>query len=145
MASVKWLTRIVVSDYPFRGCFQTVDYSYWDREFGVAVRVPITEMKVKAQIARPALHEVIPAASTYRVIGAAWTGDSQVTNVEVSRDQGRTYSPARFLTDATPHAWRLWEYVWRTPPTSGRYALMARARDAKGREQPAERDPYLGN
>ena len=31
MASVKWLTEIHVTQTPFQGFFQTLDYSYWDQ------------------------------------------------------------------------------------------------------------------
>src|SRR6476660_6914185 len=31
MASVKWLQRIIVSDRPFTGYYQTIDYAYWQR------------------------------------------------------------------------------------------------------------------
>ena len=31
MASVKWLRRIIVTDKPFNGFYQSLDYAYWDR------------------------------------------------------------------------------------------------------------------
>src|SRR5438874_9560887 len=31
MASVKWLQRIIVTDRPFAGYYQTLDYAYWKR------------------------------------------------------------------------------------------------------------------
>ena len=31
MASVKWLQRIIVTDRPFTGYYQTLDYAYWQR------------------------------------------------------------------------------------------------------------------
>lgn len=145
MASVKWLRRIVVTDRPFRGYFQGVDYGYWDHEHGMPIRVPITEMKVKAQIARPSLHEVVPANTAYRIVGAAWTGDSDVTNVEVSTDGGKTYSKATLLGEPIRHAWRFWEFAWNTPACPGTYTLMALATDARGNTQPAERNPDFDN
>ena len=62
MASVKWLQRIIVSDRPFRGYYQTFDYAYWQRRYyahwqrgeQVAELTPLTEMQIKAQIAHPA-------------------------------------------------------------------------------------------
>ena len=32
MASVKWLSRIIVAHRPFRGFFQAIDYAYWDAD-----------------------------------------------------------------------------------------------------------------
>ena len=34
MASVKWLQRIIVTDRPFTGYYQTLDYAYWQRRGG---------------------------------------------------------------------------------------------------------------
>ena len=42
------------------------------------------------------LHEVIPAGSHYRVVGAAWSGETDVNRVELSTDGGRAWQPARF-------------------------------------------------
>jgi len=41
---------------------------------GTVETLPITEMQVKALIARPGINEVIRAGEDYRVAGAAWTG-----------------------------------------------------------------------
>src|SRR5262249_7260105 len=67
MASVKWLTRIVVTDRPFQGYFQTFQYTVWERRDGQPTLVPVTEMQVKAHIARPALNEVVAAGSKNRL------------------------------------------------------------------------------
>jgi DMSO/TMAO reductase YedYZ molybdopterin-dependent catalytic subunit len=145
MASVKWLTRIVVSDQPFRGYFQTVDYAYWNEQAGMPIRVPLAEMKVKAQISRPAFHDVVPAKSEYRVVGAAWAGEPEVVIVEVSTDGGKTYSPATLLGEPIRHAWRFWEFSWKTPSSPGTYILMARATDSNGKSQPSEHDKNFGS
>jgi len=145
MASVKWLTRIIVTDGVFRGYFQTADYTYWDQRQGLPIQLlPVTELEVKAQIARPALHEVVPANSVYRMHGAAWAGESEVTKVEVSTNAGRTWEAAELLSASSRYAWCLWEYRWRTPPRVGRHIVMARATDARGHVQPMHRDPHRG-
>jgi DMSO/TMAO reductase YedYZ molybdopterin-dependent catalytic subunit len=145
VSSVKWLTRIVVTDQPFRGFFQSVDYTYWDRPYGVPIQHPITELSVKAQIARPAGQEVVPAGKPYRIFGAAWTGEADVERVEVSTDGGRSWSAARLTGKPVRHAWRLWEYDWAVPARGGRYSVIARATDSKGRQQPTERSKDLRN
>jgi len=146
MASVKWLTRIVVTDRTFRGYFQTLDYTYWERREGLPIQLlPVGEVEVKAQIARPASHEVVPVNSVYRIHGAAWTGESTVTKVEVSTDGGGAWETAQLLGPSTRFGWRLWEYHWRTPSRGGRHTIMARATDARGHVQPMERDRHRGN
>jgi DMSO/TMAO reductase YedYZ molybdopterin-dependent catalytic subunit len=140
MASVKWLTRVIVTDRPFDGFFQTFQYTYWERRHGHPSLVPITELEVKSQIARPAPFEAVPKDSTYRVRGAAWTGDSEVGRVELSTDGGRTWADATLTGASTRYAWRFWEHDWRTPARPGPAILMARATDRRGRVQPMGRD-----
>ncbi|MGI8965798.1 MAG: molybdopterin-dependent oxidoreductase, partial [Limisphaerales bacterium] len=145
MASVKWMTRIVVSDQPFRGYWQTLDYTFWESRDGVPIQLlPVTEIEVKAEIARPALYEILPINSVYRMHGAAWTGESEIALVEISVDNGKTWSAAQLLGSSIKYAWRLWEYHWRTPAEPGRCTIMARATDARGRTQPMERDAHRG-
>jgi DMSO/TMAO reductase YedYZ molybdopterin-dependent catalytic subunit len=141
MASVKWLSRITVTDKPFNGYWQTFQYSYWDRGGGKPVMRPITEMQVKSAIARPAFHERITAGNPYRVYGAAWAGESQVDKVEVSTNGGSSWKPAKLLDTPAPFAWQRWEYEWQVPPGANRYTLMSRATDQQGRTQPDKHDP----
>lgn len=145
VSSVKWLTRIVVTDQPFRGFFQSVDYTYWDRPYGVPIQRPITELSVKAQIARPIGQEVVRAGKPYRVFGAAWTGEADVERVELSTDGGRNWNAVKLLGKPTRYAWRLWEYDWAVPSRAGSATLLVRATDSKGRQQPAERSRDLRN
>ena len=100
----------------------------------------MTEIQVKAQIARPALSERVPPGKAYRVFGAAWGGESEVAIVEVSVDEGKTWAEAKLLGEAISFAWRLWEYTWEVPRAKGRYQLRARATDAMGRTQHAKHD-----
>src|SRR5213082_2243409 len=71
MASVKWLQRIIVTDRPFTGYYQTFDYAYWNRSEDGAELTPLTEMQVKAEIAKPAQGEIVLTNSNVRVHGAA--------------------------------------------------------------------------
>ena len=147
MAAVKWLNRIVVTGKPYQGYFQTIDYSYWERDSDSPTLLPITEMRVKAQIARPGFAEAVPAGKPYRVHGAAWTGGAEITRVEVSADEGATWNDATLLGDPVTDAWRLWEYEWAVPAATGDAVLMARATDSRGRTQPPrhhdDRGSYL--
>jgi DMSO/TMAO reductase YedYZ molybdopterin-dependent catalytic subunit len=145
MASVKWLRRIVVTDRPFTGFFQTLEYAYFVRRDGLPVLVPAGEMEAKSQVARPARGEVVPAGAAYRVFGAAWAGELDVEKVDVSADGGRNWAAATLLGRPVPYAWRLWEYQWRTPAQPGIHILMVRATDRRGRAQPLGHDPDRRN
>jgi DMSO/TMAO reductase YedYZ molybdopterin-dependent catalytic subunit len=139
MASVKWLTRIVLTDRPFHGYDESIDYAIWDRRYGPPSLTPVTEIGVKASIARPMAGETLPGGKDVRVHGAAWAGSADITKVEVSTDAGSHWSGARLVGNSVPFAWRLWEYDWKAP-SAGRYTLLARATDSRGRVQPMVRD-----
>jgi DMSO/TMAO reductase YedYZ molybdopterin-dependent catalytic subunit len=152
MASVKWLQRIIVTDRPFTGYYQTIDYVYWRRtEYAhwqrgeeIAELTPLTEMQVKAEIAHPAEGETLPANTSVRVHGAAWACDAEITKVELSKDGGATWNEAKLLGESNSNAWRLWEFNWQTPSQPGKHTLIARATDSLGRTQPVHRDPDRG-
>ena len=144
MASIKWVQRIIVTGEPFTGYYQTIDYAYWKRRAEVAELAPLTQMQIKAQIAKPAQSETVPANSSLRVHGAAWTSDAELTKVELSTDGGSTWNETNLLGEPKPNAWRLWEFNWQTPRTPGKQTLIARATDSLGRTQPVLRDADRG-
>ncbi|MBE7170089.1 MAG: sulfite oxidase [Williamsia sp.] len=141
MASVKWLSRIIATNRPFDGYFQSLEYAYWKRNSGLPTLTPVTTVQVKAEIARPMLHEVVASGKPYRIYGAAWSGESEVTKVEVSTDEGVSWQPAALLDKPVPFAWRLWEFTWQVSGAPGKRKLMARATDNQGNVQAPQHDP----
>jgi DMSO/TMAO reductase YedYZ molybdopterin-dependent catalytic subunit len=144
MASVKWIRRLIVTSTPFNGYYQSLDYSFWDRRGPLPSLVPLSEQQVKAEIAQPEKGASVPANSTVKVHGAAWSSDADITKVEISVDSGATWDEAQLLDDSVKNAWRLWEYNWRTPAQPGKQTLLARATDSRGRVQPFEHDADYG-
>jgi DMSO/TMAO reductase YedYZ molybdopterin-dependent catalytic subunit len=140
MASVKWLTRIIVSTQRFRGFWQSLDYSYFERRDGMPTLRPVAAMEPKAIIARPGLSEIVPAGKSFRLFGAAWAGERAVDKVEISLDGGKSWASAKLLAKAQPVQWVLWEYAWEKPER-GTASIVARATDDQGRTQPPTRDP----
>lgn len=140
MASVKWLSEILVLHEPFQGYWQTTDYGYWDEVDGIPVRRPLADMKLKSAIARPSTLEFVPNAQHYTVHGAAWSGGADVVAVEVTTDGGLTWAAANFVDPIRPYAWRRWSYEWQTPAEPGHRTLMSRAKDATGVSQPDKHD-----
>jgi DMSO/TMAO reductase YedYZ molybdopterin-dependent catalytic subunit len=86
VASVKWLTRILILTRSFQGHFQTEKYVY-DRERGTPDGTPVTRMRVRALIAHPAEGDLLPRAPT-EISGMAWAGGSSIRKVEISVDGG---------------------------------------------------------
>src|SRR5438876_3601367 len=144
MASIKWLQRVIVTDQPFTGYYQTMDYAYWERRGDIAELAPLTRMQIKAEIAKPVKGESVPAGFNVRVHGAAWTSDGEITKVELSTEGGPTWHEASLIDKSNPNAWRRWEYQWHTPSQPGKQILIARATDSRGCTQPIERDPDRG-
>ncbi|MEY2492659.1 MAG: hypothetical protein QOH24_1610 [Verrucomicrobiota bacterium] len=144
MASIKWLQRIVVTEELFEGYYQTVDYAYWQPGEAGPELVPLSQMEVKAEIARPGINEVIVSNDNYVIRGAAWTSGAEIAKVEVTTDAGARWSEAKLISDGAKDTWRFWEFDWRTPIAPGRYTVMARATDSRGRTQPDHRDANRG-
>ncbi|MGO7280278.1 sulfite oxidase [Rhizobium ruizarguesonis] len=135
MAWVKWITHITVVEQPFLGYWQARDYFRWERSLGEPRLVPLAEMEVKAQIARPVQGARLIAGQPYRIFGAAWSGEAVIRQVQVCTGDGRGWREGRLLETERPFAWRLWEYMW-TPEEVGRYILRCRAIDGAGCVQP---------
>jgi DMSO/TMAO reductase YedYZ molybdopterin-dependent catalytic subunit len=144
MASVKWLTGIQAVREPFHGYWKTSDYAYWASMDGQPVRRALGEMQIKSEIARPRVYETLAPNRIYTVSGAAWAGETDVTEIAVSTDRGRSWADAEFLDSVRRHAWRRWKFDWLTPKEPGQYILLARAKDASGLIQPDKHDQNYG-
>lgn len=140
MASVKWLTRVVVTDKPHNGFWQTFDYSRWDRTGASPQLVPVTAIQPKAVITSPAPEAVVNAGGEHDITGMAWAGENAVAKVEVSTDGGKTWAAAA-LPKAAGLSWSRWEFTWAVPKAPGVAKLLARCTDDKGNTQPDKRDP----
>src|SRR3954470_14077027 len=145
MASVKWLTGIQAVREPFHGYWQTTDYAYWALMDGKPVRRPLGEMQLKSQIARPRVCETLAPNRIYTISGAAWAGETDVTEIAVSTDGGRTWADAEFIDPVRRYAWRRWKLDWLTPNEPGQYTLIARAKGADGSVQPDKHDQNYGS
>jgi DMSO/TMAO reductase YedYZ molybdopterin-dependent catalytic subunit len=133
VASVKWLTNIVVSGKPFDGLFQAHHYVFeWPRD-GSVMREPVAEPQVRALITAPASGSQLPEGAV-KVRGVAWSGKAPVTQVLVSVG-GDEWQPATLVGTPDPASWQRWELPIRvTRP--GNVAIRARAIDGAGRTQP---------
>ncbi len=117
---------------------------YWERREQIAELKPLTEMQVKAQIARPVADEIVPANSRVRVSGGAWACEAEIAKVQLSTDAGATWTDAMLVGESKPNAWRFWEFNWQTTSHPEKRTLIARATDSLGRTQPVLRDHDRG-
>ena len=136
MNSIKWLVGIHVLDHEFKGFYMTERYQTQNEPGSPIPYTYYTKMKVKSIITNPVPGEIIPS-SGYTLAGAAWSGEDEVTKVDISTDSGQTWSPVDVLHPKSGYSWRRWEHDWR-PARPGRYTLMSRASNDKGETQPME-------
>ena len=136
MNSVKWLVGIHVLDHVFDGFYQTERYMTMNQPGSVDPFTYYTKLKVKSIITNPAPGEVVPLDG-YQLAGAAWSGEDQISMVEISDDGGKTWCPVDRLHPRSGYSWNRWEHYWRAT-AAGRYVLMCRATNDKGETQPLE-------
>lgn len=130
VASVKWLKEIRALDQPFQGYFQVRRYVY-PSDNGP---IPLRERRLRAVITQPTTDAVLMTGPV-EVRGVAWSGNQPITRVELSTDDGATWSSVDLEPSDSPYAWQRWHAVWQANQP-GHYTLKVRATDASGTVQP---------
>jgi len=138
MAQVKWLTRIDVVADPFDG-FQMRAYCL--RQQPEDPGTPLTRIEPRALLVPPGFPDFMSRTRVLRagptiVEGRAWSGWAPVDAVDVSVDQGQTWSSATLEPAPDRWGWARWSWTWEA--SVGNYTLTARASDASGRSQPVD-------
>ena len=133
--SVKWLSRIKVTDGPTHTKDETSKYS--DPMPDGKARQFTFEQGVKSLITRPSAGMTMNGAGLYEISGLAWSGAGRISRVEVSLDGGATWRDAALQGQALPKSlvrFRLpWD--WNGQPAQ----LQSRAIDEKGNMQPTRK------
>ncbi|MGW6397169.1 sulfite oxidase [Streptomyces sp. NPDC055134] len=140
MAHVKWLRGITLVDAPFDGFQQAVAYRFrWDAD---DPGEPVTKILPRALMIPPGFPDFMSRARVVHpgpvlLEGRAWSGHGPVTRVDVTTNDGATWSEASLdgnPPDRQAAAWLRWQASWTATP--GTHVLGARATDATGRTQP---------
>lgn len=138
--SHKWLNRIYLRDVEHDGPKMT----------GTAYRVPnrpvapgekvakedfeiIERMPVKSLITHPETGTTTGTSVELR--GHAWSGDREITQVDISYDFGTTWQKVTLDKAVNPGAWCNWRHTVKLPQ-KGYYEIWARATDDAGEAQP---------
>lgn len=121
MKNAKWITRIELVRDEYRGYWQKRGWSN------------TAEYHTMSQIDRTDAE----GGSTILLAGIAFSGDRGISKVEFSVDDGRSWKEAVLKPALGDFTWRFWAVNW-TPENKGRYKLMVRATDQKGRVQSGE-------
>lgn len=121
MKHVKWLSKIELVNYNFKG--------YWEkRGWSDDAIIPI-----KSQILMPMEGKSIPAGN-YVIGGIAFAGRYGISRVQISLDRGKTWNDAEIKAPLSKWAWTLWRYDWR-PSKEGSYEITVRGIDRAGKIQ----------
>lgn len=145
---IKWVSSITLQDTPCQSFYFKKGYRYptVSVEPGGSVPAdkmePMEELVTRSLFSFPSQGETLTVAKAVTLKGVAWTGgDATITKVEVSDDEGETWTEVDFKSEAHPYAWRLWEVQW-TPKRSGPVVLRCRATDSRKFVQPLEDSPW---
>lgn len=124
--NAKWVTRIEVVDYDAKGFYEQQG---WGPNFVVPTR---------SSFLQPDLRQPIAVGSPVNLKGLAFAGDRGIGSVDVSTDDGQTWTRARIDYAGSGQSWSLWSFAWR-PTRMGDYPLLLRATDGDGVVQTPER------
>jgi DMSO/TMAO reductase YedYZ molybdopterin-dependent catalytic subunit len=106
-----------------------------DVKAGNVKTVPISRMPVRSFIVTPDGATKLVAQLPLTICGIAFSGYGSVNKMEISLDDGKSWTAAELGEDHGAYSFRAWSYSW-IPPKPGRYVLAARATDGKGNVQP---------
>ncbi|MDF2000185.1 sulfite oxidase [Peribacillus frigoritolerans] len=135
MASVKWIKQISVINTTFTGPFQTIDYMYYPNKDNDQNAFPVTAININSTIQKPLDMEKINTG-VHLIKGIAWTGKGVITKVEISIDDGYTWSNADILPGKNVgYGWVSWSFEWNISE-KGEYTIKSRATDSFGQIQP---------
>ena len=136
--SVKWITKITLSDRPSPNHYVAEAYKIIqsDSSEEVAAKDPIYDFVINAAICAPAAGATIKAGST-RVSGYALPSGNaaaKIDKVELSPDGGKSWITARLLNSSAPCTWQQWTAEVNLP--AGKQELIVRASDTTGQTMP---------
>jgi hypothetical protein len=121
MKHVKWLSKIELVNYNFKG--------YWEkRGWSDEAVIP-----VKSQILMPMEGKTVPIGN-YVIGGVAFGGRYGISKVQISLDDKRTWHDADLKPPLSKWSWTLWRYDWK-PSKEGEYTITVRGFDRAGKVQ----------
>jgi DMSO/TMAO reductase YedYZ molybdopterin-dependent catalytic subunit len=121
MKNVKWLSKIELVNYDFKG--------FWEKRGWSDDAV----MPIMSEILMPMDGGFIPPGN-YMVGGIAFAGRYGISKVQVSFDKGQTWKDAHTKAPLSKWSWLLWEYDWK-PTGEGKHTIEVRGIDRSGKVQ----------
>jgi len=138
------LHKIEVLDHPFDGFWMKKAYTiadnpqYNENPKDLAKKtVPVTTLALHSIFVEPEPDTKMAVGKPYDMEGLAFDGGKGITKVDISLDNGSTWTHATLDPELGKYAWRRWRYTW-TPAKAGKYTLKVKATNAAGETQAAE-------
>ncbi len=131
MKSVKWLRSIVGTTKPFDGYFVNKYRYFGDDEMPEGA--PVGAIQVRSIVATPETGETVRSGAV-TIAGAAWTGTGTITAVDLSLDEGVTWSPS--VLEPRPGHTSATSWKATIDLAKGDHEVIVRARDSAGNTQP---------
>jgi DMSO/TMAO reductase YedYZ molybdopterin-dependent catalytic subunit len=131
---VKWLSKITLLEEPHEGFYMDRVYRVYDTGQDPKTGEIVTDINLKSIITQPEPEAILPRGES-TILGAAYAGETDVVEVEVSTDNGASWQSATFIGPHEPFAWRHWQHVWQVSQP-GKYIILSRATDSNGKQQP---------
>jgi sulfane dehydrogenase subunit SoxC len=142
--SIKWLRRLEVSNKPYYTREETSKYTDLITKTGKS-RIFTFTMEAKSVITFPSGEMKLPGAGFYEITGLAWSGRGKIARVEVSTDDGKSWSLASLQDPVLAISQTRFRFPWIWD--GGPAVIQSRATDETGYLQPthqqliAERGP----
>jgi sulfane dehydrogenase subunit SoxC len=130
--NIKWLGRIMMTDEPFMTREEAAIYT--DLMPDGKARWFTFVMEAKSVITRPSGEQVLEGRGWYEISGLAWSGRGRISRVEVSTDDGKTWTDAQLNGLLVPKAATRFSMLWKWD--GGDAVLQSRCTDETGYVQP---------
>jgi sulfane dehydrogenase subunit SoxC len=131
--NVKWIRRIELADRPFMTREETSKYT--DPLADGTARQFSFVMDAKSIITFPAYPVTLSDKGWRPISGIAWSGRGRITQVVVSTDAGRTWTPAELQQPVLPKCHTRFRSMWNWDGEDT--TILSRATDETGYVQPA--------
>jgi DMSO/TMAO reductase YedYZ molybdopterin-dependent catalytic subunit len=130
MKHCKWLTRIEVVNYDFRGYWMQRG---WD---------DLGAVRLTSRIDTPLDGSSVSVNRITYIAGVAFSGNKGISEIDVSVDSGQTWQRATLKQPLSDLTWVIWEYAWQ-PTVKGQAIVAVRAIDMEGNVQDPTEEPPL--
>jgi len=137
--NVKWLRRLKAVSKPIMARNETARYT--ELQPSGKARMFSFEIEAKSLITSPSTGMVLASGQgLYQITGLAWSGRGKIKKVEVSTDNGNSWTEAQLQEPVLPMAFSRFRIPWRWNGNPS--ILKSRATDESGYVQP-ERDELV--